>query len=470
MERSAPTNPLRALAAIRKEELPLAALMFTYLFSVVTTFWINKPIKKALFVQYYDKTGLNLLGWQLEAAQAELLAKVANMVVAIGAVVVFSALSNRLARHRLTLAFCGFFGVLFALYAAVITDRSDALVWSFYLYGDLYSTIMVAGFFAFLNDSVTPEAARRLYGVIVLGGVAGGAFGSLAVYNWIEQVSNRAWMLICVGITAVIALVALGAGRIVERRGMAPSEEKPPTGAPAEEAPQKGKSAALEGATLVLRSRYLLAIVAMVAVYEIVSTVLDFQFTTTIAHYLNGPEIGKQFSLVFTITNVVALVVQLLFTTWLMSRFSLVVPLLVTPLAVLSGSAAFLAVPLLWPGSLLNTVDNGFAYSVNQSAREALYTPTSRDEKYKAKAFIDMFVQRFAKAVAVGISLVITTVFTSFDAIRYLSLFTIVMAVVWAAAAVYAGRRFHGLTRDDASEGESRPKELPRGAEARTTA
>ena len=49
----------------------------------------------------------------------------------------------------------------------------------------------------------------------------------------------------------------------------------------------------------------------------------------------------------------------------------------------------------------LNTADNAFSYSINQSAKEALYVPTTEDEKYKAKAFIDMFVQRAAKAVAV---------------------------------------------------------------------
>jgi AAA family ATP:ADP antiporter len=65
-----------------------------------------------------------------------------------------------------------------------------------------------------------------------------------------------------------------------------------------------------------------------------------------------------------------------------------------------------------------------------------------RDEKYKAKAFIDMFVQRFAKALAVLISLGITTWFTDFDSIRYLSLVTLSVLVLWIVAAVYAGRRF----------------------------
>ena len=101
--------------------------------------------------------------------------------------------------------------------------------------------------------------------------------------------------------------------------------------------------------------------------------------------------------------------------------------------------------PLLWAGSLLNTADNGFSYSINQSAKEALYVPTSAAEKYRAKAFIDMFVQRFAKAVAVLISLGITFAFRDFDSLRYLSLITLALLVVWVIAARYAGRQFQAM-------------------------
>ena len=105
------------------------------------------------------------------------------------------------------------------------------------------------------------------------------------------------------------------------------------------------------------------------------------------------------------------------------------------PVVALAGSAGFMLFPVLWVGSLLNTADNGFSYSINQSAKEVLYVPTTREEKYKAKAFIGMFVQRFAKALAVGLSLLITTLFTGFDSIRWLSLLTVAILVLWLLAA-----------------------------------
>jgi hypothetical protein len=79
-------SPLKAIFTLQKSEVPLALLMFSYFFLVITSFWILKPIKKALFIEYYDQTGFDLLAWHLSAPQAELLAKVLNMVVAFVAV------------------------------------------------------------------------------------------------------------------------------------------------------------------------------------------------------------------------------------------------------------------------------------------------------------------------------------------------------------------------------------------------
>ena len=83
---------------IKPSEWPLALLMFSYFFLVITSFWILKPLKKGLFIEFYDQGGFHLLGIDFSAPQAELLAKVLNMLVAFIAVVVFTALSRQLRR------------------------------------------------------------------------------------------------------------------------------------------------------------------------------------------------------------------------------------------------------------------------------------------------------------------------------------------------------------------------------------
>lgn len=440
----ASANPLKQILNIRREEWPQALLMFAYFFLVITTFWTLKPLKKVLFLGFYDEAGFDLGSWHMMAAQAELLAKVLNMFVAVAAVTAFSLLSRSLRRQHLTVAFCAFFLLAFAGYSLILDDPASLTVWSFYLFGDLYSTLMVATFFAFLNDSVKPEEAKRLYGLIGLGGVSGGWFGTEILRAYITELSSSEWMWICLGVTVLIILIALAVGNIIDRRGASPADAASapaPQPAPAEPSAAAGNPA-LEGARLVFRSPYLLSVVAIVGLYEMVSTIMDFQFSATVAHYTSGDELKQQFADVYAFTNRFAFIVQLLLTSFVMSRWGVGVALLFLPVAAMLGSAAFLAAPVLLVGSALNTADGGFSYSINQSAKEALYVPTTRDEKYKAKAFIDMFVQRFAKAVAVGLSLLITTWFAGFESLRWLSLLTVAILILWIVAARYAGRVF----------------------------
>jgi AAA family ATP:ADP antiporter len=434
-------NPFTVLKAVRKEERPLSFLMFLYYFLVILCFWILKPIKNPLFIKYYDQTGFDLFRWTLTAAQTEQLAKILNMLVAIVAVIVFSWLSRRLRREQLTYVFSALFLFAFFVHTLSINNPGDFTVWSFYVLGDIWTTIMVVTFFAFLNDSVTPERSKRLYGLIVLGGVLGGVFGSTFVRVWVGVMAPSNWVWICFFLTVILIVVAKAAGNLVRR--------DPPPEEVEEEPPPKRQNAAIEGAKLVFKSRYLLAIVLIVGLYEITSQVLDFQFKATVGHYLAGPAIDEQMATVYAITNWVSMLVQFFLTTFIMTRFGLGAALLVLPVVIALSSGTFVVVPILWVGSLLSTADNGFAYSINQSSKEALYVPTSKDEKYKAKAFIDMFVQRFAKVLAIGVSLITTMYFADFSTVRWLSLFTLAIVVVWIFAARYAGKQFRALTEGE---------------------
>ena len=431
-------NPFKQFVNIRREELPQILLMFSYFFLVITSFWILKPLKKSIFVQFYRDTGFHFLGMSMDAAQAELIAKVANMFVALVAATVFAYLSRWFRRQQLTYVFSGFILVCYLYFLWTIHEPQSLTVWSFYFFGDLYSTLMVATFFAFLNDSVAPEKAKRVYGLIGLGGVAGGVLGSSTVAANISDLTMQHWLWICSAVAVIIVGIAAIAGRLFAGEFPAPASPK--------EKPQRQGNPATDGARLVFQSRYLLAIVAIVGLYEMVSTIMDFQFTSTVAHYLQGPAIGVHFSRVFAFTNWVALFVQFFLTSFVMTRYGVGAALVFLPAAALLGSTGFLLSPLLLVGSFLNTADNGFSYSINQSAKEVLYVPTTSEEKYKAKAFIDMFIQRFAKALAVGLSLVISFSFKGFESIRWLSLVTVVILVVWIATARYAGREFRRLT------------------------
>jgi AAA family ATP:ADP antiporter len=108
----------RLSVRIHRDEWPLVVLMFLYFFGVITTFWILKPIKKGLFVGFYSQLGesFELLGWQMSGPQAELIAKIGNLLVVFAAVVVFTWLARSLRREQLTYVFGAFTLLILVLY------------------------------------------------------------------------------------------------------------------------------------------------------------------------------------------------------------------------------------------------------------------------------------------------------------------------------------------------------------------
>lgn len=458
----------RALFDVRRDERRLALGMATHFFLVITSFWILKPLKKTLFIGHYADSGIDVFGRHLSASEAELVAKILNMVVAAGAALAFALLARRFRRERLSILFALFFIGAYGLFALVLAAPTHVAVWSFYLFGDLFSTLMVAAFFAFLNDSVTPDAAKRLYGLIGFGGVAGGAFGSTAVAALIGALPLAGWL----GVTALLGLlviaIALASARELARAGgaagfgvAAPAQAIDPrasakTGSATTRTPgrQEGPSEQGAGLGVVLRSSYLLSIVAIVGLYEIVSTLVDFQFTTAIVELARDEaERNQAFATVYATTNWLSMSVQLFATSFVMKRLGMRTALLVLPSAIALASIAFSARPTLWLAGAMSVSDNAFSYSINQSSKEALYVPTTALEKYQAKAFIDMFVQRFAKAVAVLLGLFVSRHFGGTEGVRALTLVVLPMVACWSFAAAYAGRRFAGLEAERAGPG-----------------
>ena len=112
-------------------------------------------------------------------------------------------------------------------------------------------------------------------------------------------------------------------------------------------------SAALEGARLVFASRYLIAIMGILGFYEIVSNIVEFQFSSMVeASAMEGTEIDAFFGMWGWMISGVSIVVQLLLTPYLMNRWSVGAALMVG--AFVRWSAFWGAVMMLfyWASSL----------------------------------------------------------------------------------------------------------------------
>jgi AAA family ATP:ADP antiporter len=312
-----------------------------------------------------------------------------------------------------------------------------------------YTTIWVTTFWAYLTELTRREQSKRLYGLIGTGGVIGGLMANFTVWQYIESSGEAVLLTGAAGVTIVIGLIMLRLEALATRPNMAIGRQDTRVLTAGDSAvPSRNENAALDGARLVIASKYLLAIAMITFLYEINSQILDYQYSTA-AESIEGAEATTAFfGRIGTIVGVVSVITQLFLVSFILRTFGITTALLVLPAAMAAASGIYFATPMLATAALLHISDNSFSYSINQTARETLFVPTSDDVKYKARAFINMLIQRVGKGVAILMALGFAA--TADLPIRYLSLLALAVVVVWVGFAWYAGRQFDALTARDA--------------------
>jgi len=203
-----------------------------------------------------------------------------------------------------------------------------------------------------------------------------------------------------------------------------------------------------EGISAVTQSKYLLCIVAIVGLYEIVSTIVDYQFTAAIASRFQTRDAMAAFhGKVFFVAQVFSLMIQYAITPYVHRHYSILIGLLFLPLALLIGSTAFLLVPLLSVITLSIGSEAAMTYSINQSSKEILYVPLENHDKVKSKAFIDMFVLRGAKALSAVILLTYTLWLSHHGwTPKFLMVINIGAIAIWLFAIFHVGKSFERKT------------------------
>jgi AAA family ATP:ADP antiporter len=416
---------LRRFVDVRKNEIQPGALLFGFWFTVILVFQIMRPLKNGMFVE--------ALG-----ARIELYAKLGNVAVAALLVVVFTILYNRLGRWRTILALCGFFFAALLTFAWIFSRGATELAtWGFYLFGDAWSTVWVTMFWAYLNELTDTDQAKRLYGLIGGGGVLGGVLGNMFVWQFVRPWGTAPLLLGCAFLTVVIALLV----RRTEALARMPESPVRPRERKAESPAAPRTNPALEGAKLVFASRYLMAITAVVFLYELTSQILDYQFKTASQAFESITETQAFIGGVYTAGGVLSVIVQFFLVSFVIRKCGITTALLVLPVSMALASGVYFVTPVLTAAALLAISDNAFAYSMNQTARETLYVPAGEDVKYKARAFANMFVQRFGKGAAILMMIGLSAV-----PVRSLSLLGLAVIALWSVCAVFAGRRFDTLT------------------------
>jgi AAA family ATP:ADP antiporter len=437
---------LAPFADARSGEAPTALLLMLDAFLLLTSYYILKPVREALI----------LAG---EGAEVKSYAAAGQVLILLAFVPAYGALAARVGRIRLITGVTLFFVACLVAFYLVANTRLPHLGLIFYIWIGIFNVAIIAQFWSYANDLYTPEAGKRLFAVIAFGSTFGAIVGASITKMLIVPLGVRQLMLVAGGVLlASIAILRIVDAREQRRTVDAASTAERPIG-------DKG------GFELVLRDRYLLWIALLVLVLNIVNTNGEYilgKTLTQIAHDnvaagLAGPLSVKQyeqrligdFYAGFQLTvNIVTAVAQLFLVSRIIQWFGVRIALLVMPVISLTGYSMLAFAPILGTVRLVKIAENATDYSLQNTTRQALFLPTSREAKYKAKAAIDTFFYRTGDLLSAGL-----VFFGAHHALstRQFSLVNVVLVIFWLALALLIGRRYAALT----SEGSS-AKQHPR--------
>jgi ATP:ADP antiporter, AAA family len=228
-----------------------------------------------------------------------------------------------------------------------------------------------------------------------------------------------------------------------------------------EHRPARPQAEMLEGARRVMRSEYLLWMVGIVVAYESAAALTDFVVNVVFERaFQSEVELAQMYGRLGWIVSATALASQLLLVPVLLPRKRLA--LLVPPVVMAVATLSLAILPIVTLALVVAASDRGLNYSLQQITKETLYVPLGDAERYKAKAFIDIFVDRAAKAVA-SLMLLVVMLFTG-TSLHASLILALVALLVWVRCAHALGRAYERLLAKKHVEHRptaAAPRELP---------
>jgi len=421
---------LRIFTVVHPGEALTTFLLSFNIFLLLTSYYILKPIRKALML-----TG--------QTPEIETYLYAAMAVLLIFVVKAFSTLASKVSRQILitwvTLFFISNLVLFYVLYLLGTSVAIMAIV--FFVWVGIFNNMVVAQFWGFTNDIYTEEAGKRLFPLVMLGQNIGAIVGGGITFFLVESLGLYQMMLVAGGFLAICILLTY----IIHKRETMKRKNKKPPGDIKEEPRQKIEERPLEkggGFQLVFKSKYLLYIAFLILLLNVVNTTGEYirskAWNQKAEMTIEAGEIAAEDKAIFlaklesgffNIVNISALLIQLFLVSRILKWFGVRWALLFLPFIALGGyfliafGATFIVV--YWAKAMENSTD----YSLMNALRGALYLITSREEKYKAKAAIDTFFVR-AGDVLVGIIVFLGTTYLAFNTERFAAL-NVFIVLIW---------------------------------------
>jgi AAA family ATP:ADP antiporter len=411
---------LKSLSKIEANELKATFASFGFVFILMASYYILKPVRDAMASDWSDAEVATL--WTI------------NFFLTFIVTFLYGA---ALSVSRLKVVVPGvyaFFALTFVIFASGSRFVADPKLVdkAFYVWVSLFALFHVSVFWSFMADVFNKEQAKRLFGFIATGASVGGLVGPLIAIVLAEYISHNALIIVAavllVGVMPLIPYLEKLKATELGNAGLDAAGPKSIGGNP------------FAGFTTFIRSPFLLGIGLFLLLYTTMGSFIYFELKNLLEIYPRGTRTQIQSGINWAV-NFLTIITAIAATSRLTTRFGLSVTLALIP-AVMAGGLVTLAIlPVVWLVIFLRVTLNAGNYAITRPAREMLFTLVDREVRYKTKPVIDTVVYRGGDTLnswafaglteGLGLSMSIVAVIGA------------VIAAIWAVTGASLGRVYN---------------------------
>ncbi len=408
---------MQKVVEVRSEEVSVLLLSGAYFFFVLASYYVIRPIRDEMAVV----GGVENLAWMFTATLA-------------GTLLIHPLFTWAVSRYPrkqfIPFAYRFFIANLLLFFLLMRIAPDEAYVWLgrvFFSWTSVFNLFVVSVFWAFMADIFRSDQGKRLFGFIGIGGTMGGILGAGLTASLAEILGPVNLLLISAVLLEIALRLVRSLGKRVILSGFGSRRDE-------EEAMGGG---ILAGVREAFRSPYLLGIIAFMFLFTFTSTAIYYQQTDIGSRSFSTPGAPAAFFARIDLSvNILALLTQAFLTGRIIKWFGLGVALAILPLVTVLGLVALGVSPTLWVLFVVQVFRRGWNYGLMKPALETLYTVVPREEKYKAKNFIDTTVYRTGDQVGAWSNRGFMVLGMSFTTMAFV---TAPLAAIWVITGLILG-------------------------------
>ena len=278
-----------------------------------------------------------------------------------------------------------FFTIALNSLCFVFIQTNPSLCFLQYMFKDIYILLMFKQIWSFVHLNIPKEKAKYLYALIYAMGGVGATLGGFLPWFYASFLGTKALFIFTLPIYAILAYFYFGAYKNCQNK-LCYKENEP-----------KGKYGFFQKKG----SNHLLLILCIVLLMQVSIAFVEFQFNLDLQKYVTNLDLRTEYTgKIFTIIHIMMMTFQIFGSFLVLHFFGLEKTHYILPMTIFVCILLYMLFPSFYMASFFLIYIKTLDYSIFGIAREMLYMPLKADEKYRTKAFIDVFVHRSSKALA----------------------------------------------------------------------